>query len=37
VAKLLQPRNMPATKTTAPQRARAVAVPRSEEPALVVV
>jgi hypothetical protein len=37
VAKLLQPRNTPAKKTIAPRRAKAVAGPGSEEPALVVV
>src|SRR5213594_2162286 len=37
VAKLLQPRNMSEKKTTAPRRPKAVAKPRSEEPALVSV
>src|SRR5438046_3723421 len=37
VAKLLQPRNKAAKQTTAPKRAKAVAKPRSQEPALVAV
>src|SRR6266496_5071848 len=37
VAKLLQPRNKAAKQTTALKRAKAVAKPRSQEPALVAV
>jgi len=37
VAKLLQPRTTPAKKTTTPRQAKAVAKPRSDEPALVAV
>jgi hypothetical protein len=35
VAKLLQPRNMPAKKTTAPKPVKSAAKPRPQEPALV--